>query len=107
MLNRKLKPQYNETVKSLQFHKLIRQSNESVEELMGRLRTAAVECNYKEIDRQLNEQFIHDLNDEEMLGEIIRGLTKCEENTAIYSENELTWAKRVEAQRAQTVVISS
>ena len=28
---RKFKPQYNDTIKSLQFHKLIRQSNESAE----------------------------------------------------------------------------
>ena len=31
-LNRKFRPQYNETIKSLQLCKLIRQSNESVEE---------------------------------------------------------------------------
>ena len=30
----------------------------TVEEWMGRLRTAAVKCNYQEIDRQLKEQFI-------------------------------------------------
>ena len=42
ILNRKSKPQYNETIKSLQFHKLIRQSDESTEEWMGRLRTAVV-----------------------------------------------------------------
>ena len=40
---------------------------------MGRLRLAAVECNYKEIDRQLKEQFIHRLNDNDMPAEIIRG----------------------------------
>ena len=100
-------PQYNETIKSLQFCKLIRQSNENVEEWMGRLRTAVVECNYKEIDRKLKEQFIYVSNDEGMLVEIIRELTKCEENITICSENVLIWAKRVEAQRAQTEVISS
>ena len=36
MINRKFKLQYNETIKFLQFHKLIRQSNESTEEWMGR-----------------------------------------------------------------------
>ena len=45
-------PQYNETTKSLQFCKLARQSNESMEEWMGRLPTEAVECNYQDIDRQ-------------------------------------------------------
>ena len=39
---------------------------------MGRLRTAAVECNNKEIDRQLQEQFIHGLNDKDMVAEIIK-----------------------------------
>ena len=57
---------------------------------MGRLKTAAVKCNCEEIDRQLKEQSIHGLNDEEMLVEIIRELTKCDENTNIHSENVLT-----------------
>ena len=41
---------------------------------MGRLRTTAVECNYQKIDRQLKEQFIHRLNDEEILGENVKEL---------------------------------
>ena len=36
--------------------------------------------------------------------EIIRELTKCDENTKIHSENVLTWAKRVEAPGAQSTV---
>ena len=43
-----------------------------------------------------------------MLGEIIRELTKAKgKNVTITSGNVLTWAKRVEAQRAQSVVIST
>ena len=42
-----------------------------------------------------------------MVVEIIRELTKCDENTTIYSENVLNKRKRALAQRAQTVVISS
>ena len=57
-----------------------------VEEQMGRLRLAAIECNYKETDRQLKEQFIHSLNDTEMLAEILRELTKIQENTQITSQ---------------------
>ena len=38
--------------------------------------------------------------------EIIRELTKCEENVTLPSETVLAWAKGVEAKRAQTVVIS-
>ena len=53
---------------------------------MGRLRLAAIDCNYKEIDMQLKEQFIHRLNDPDMLAEIIMELTKVKENTEITSE---------------------
>ena len=67
----KFKPQYNETVKSLQFRKLYRLENESADEWMGGLCKAAAECNYRELDRQLKEQFIHGLNDKLMLDEMI------------------------------------
>ena len=39
-----------------------------MEEWMHRLRTAAMEGNYKDVDRQLKEQFIHGLNDSEIMG---------------------------------------
>ena len=39
--------------------------------------------------------------------EIIRELTKCDENTNIHGENVLTRTKRVEFQRAQTMVMNS
>ena len=63
MLNNKFKPQFNETMKSLQFCKLSRQRAENAEEWMGRLRLAAIDCSYKEIGNQLKEQFIHGLDD--------------------------------------------
>ena len=69
---------------------MIRQYNESVEEWIGRSRTAAVKCNYKEMDRQLKEKLIHGLNDEEMLVEILRELTNGEENITMHSENVLS-----------------
>ena len=74
---------------------------------MCKLRTAAMECNYKEVDMQLKEQFIHRLNDSEMLTEIIREFTESDENVIIPSEHVLTWAKRVEVHRAQAAVINS
>ena len=77
------------------------------EEWMGRLWLAAVECNYKEIDRQLKEQFIHGLNDTQMLTEIINELTKAEENAKVTSYHMLTWTKWVEAQKTQSAVIYS
>ena len=80
--------------------------NENVEEWMGRLRLAAVQCNYKEVDRQLKEQFIQRLNDNDMLGEIIRKLTKAEECTAVTTKHVLVWTKRVDGQRAKFTIIT-
>ena len=86
MFNKKFKPQFNEIIKALQFCKLSRQSVENAGEWMGWLRITAIDCNYKEIDRQLKEQFILQLNDADMLAEIIMELTKVEENTEIKSK---------------------
>ena len=52
---------------------------------MGMLRAADMGYNYKEVDRKLKEQFIHRLNDSEMLTEIIRELTENYENAVILS----------------------
>ena len=67
---------------------------------MGKLRIATTECNYKEIDRQLKEQFNHGLNDSDMSIQIIKELTKIEENDSVTNEHVLAWARRVEAQSA-------
>ena len=53
MLTTKFKPQYNETIKSLQFRKLYQLEYENVQEWVERLCAVAVECNYREVDRQL------------------------------------------------------
>ena len=45
------KLQYNETIKLLQIRKLYRCEDENVEEWMGKLWVAAVECNYQEVSR--------------------------------------------------------
>ena len=71
-LPKNFSPQYNETIKSLQFRQLCRQDGENTEEWMGRLRVAVAECSYKELDCQLKEQFIHGLNDKMMLDKVIR-----------------------------------
>ena len=39
---------------------------------MGWLRIAAIECNYKETDRQLKKQFICGLNNDGMIVEMIK-----------------------------------
>ena len=74
---------------------------------MGRLCIAAVECNYQEIDRQLKEQFIHGLNDEQMLEEIIKDLKANSNDDHITSGVVLSWAKRVEVQRVQAAVLDT
>ena len=61
---------------------------------MGRLRLAAVECNCKEKDRQLKEQFIHRFSDNDMLAETIKELVKAKETTAGSSEQVLVWTKQ-------------
>ena len=92
----KVKPQYNKTIKLLQFGKLYSYKNKNVDEWMDRLCVAAVECNYQEIDRQLKELFIHSLNDKHMLEEIIKELTATSNHDHITSGGVLAWAKRVE-----------
>ena len=42
-----------------------------------------------------------------MLAESIRELTKFYENMTILSKHVLTWAKRIEAQRAEIAAISN
>ena len=103
----KFKPQFNETIKLLQFRKLYRLEGESTEEWMGRLQIAAVECNYKEVDRQLKEQFIHGLIDRVMLDEIVRELMAKNNSKQMNSEDILLWARQIEAQRAQTAILNN
>ena len=95
ILNTKFTLQYNETIKLLQFYNLVRWHNESMEEWMGSLRTTAMECIYKEVDRQLKEQFIHGLNDSAMITDIIREFTKSAENMMIHSEHFLPGQKEL------------
>ena len=79
----------------------------NVEEWMGRLWVAAVECNYQEVDRQHKEQFIHGLNDKCMLEEIIKEQAVIKNDDHIMSGGVLAWAKRVDAQRAQAAVLNT
>ena len=73
---------------------------------MKRLRVVAAECNYKELDHQLKEQFIHGLKNKVMLDEVIRELITKHSNDQTTSEDGLIWAKRVEAQWTQAVILS-
>ena len=102
----KFHPAFNETIKLLQYRKLCRLDGENAEAWMGRLRVAASECNYKECDRQLKEQFINGLGDKDMLDEIIKELTKRNSNDPSSSEDILRWAKCMEAQITQAIVLT-
>ena len=66
-----------------------------------------MECNNKELDRKLKEQFIHGLNDTDKLGDIIQELTKINKNEKITNKNVLLWAKRAKMQRAQSTIMNS
>ena len=45
------------------------EKTESAQEQIIKLHVKAVECDYKENDRSLTEQFIHGLDDDGMIGE--------------------------------------
>ena len=107
MLATKFRSQYNQIMKLLQFRQLHRIEGEGVDEWMGRLHVAAAECGYKEIDRQLKEQFIHGLNNKGMLGKIIKELTIKSNDEQTTSEGVLAWAKGVEAQRVQGMILDN
>ena len=62
---------------------------------MGKLRIATTECNYKEIHRQIKEHFIHELKKSDMSREIIKELTKTEENDNVKSEHVLVWQEEL------------
>ena len=106
-LSAKFQPQFNETIKLLQFRKLCRVEDESAEEWMGSLCMAAAECGYKEVDQQLKEQFIPRLNDRVMLNEIIRELTSKTNSEQMTSKDVLAWAKRVKVQRVQASILKN
>ena len=79
----------------------------SADEWMERLHIAVAECNYRELDRQLVEEFIHRLNDKVMLDKIKRELAAKTNDKHITSEEVLAWAKRTEVQRVQAAILNA
>ena len=61
----------------------------------------AVECQYKEYDRLLTEQFINALNDNGMFHEILKEVTTLKDTEDATSDCDLLWVCRVEVKRAQ------
>ena len=70
-----LKSQHEETIFSLQHCNLITDQNENAEEWIGHFRIIGNERCYKEKDSRLKEPFIHGINDDDIMTEIIRKLT--------------------------------
>ena len=65
------------------------------------MQTKAADCEYNKYDRRLTEQFIHGLDDEGMISEILREVSALENINDTTSKWVPLWAQRVEAQRAQ------
>ena len=89
----------------LKFCTLVRQHNENVEEWTGRLRIAAIECNYIERDRQLKKQFIIRLNDNGMMLEIIKELTKLKKMLNVMKDfnEQARWRPKRHKQQLWTI----
>ena len=73
---------------------------------LGRLQTKWPNVNI-EYDRLLTELFIGGFNNEGKTDELLQGLTTLEEIAEATSECMLSWAYRVEAQRAKRIALSS
>ena len=54
----------------MQYCKSVKE-NKNAEDWIGHLRVRANECEYKEEDRRLKEQFINGINDDDLVTEII------------------------------------
>ena len=84
---------------SLQYCKLNRQETENVEEWIGRLCIIILEFKYKELDRNMKEQFINSLKDNGMICEIIKKLTILNDTISITREKILSWVRGLEVHR--------
>ena len=65
------------------------------------LKTKVAECQYKEYERLLREQFISGLNDSGIISEILNEVAALKDIEDHMTEHVLLWVQRVEAQRAQ------
>ena len=68
---------------------------------MGRLRTKAVHCQYKEYDRLLTEEFINGLNDDGMVDETLKEVATLEDTEDTIHVPVLLHVHRLEAYSAQ------
>ena len=73
---------------------------------MGRISTRAAECNYKEHNRRLKEQYVYGISNEEMTQEIIKLLMAWKNTQEVDSKQVQMWAQRVEVESAEKSVRS-
>ena len=71
---------------------------------MGKLQTKAAECDYKEYNTTITEQFIKGLGDTSMISEILREVSALENTDDTAS---MLWDQRVEIQRMQKEALDS
>ena len=74
---------------------------------MGRLWINAIVCKYQEYNSRLKEQFINGLNNENIKAKIFKELTALKDASKLSSMQVFMWAKRVEVQRVQKVVLDN
>ena len=72
---------------------------------MRRLNIQITECKYQDYARSVREKFINGLKDETTRAKIIKELTALQHPREVSSEQVLVWAQRVEAQKAQKVLV--
>ena len=85
ILTEQFRPQHNEIILSLQYRKLSRQAAETKKDWMGRLRKMALDCQCKETDMYLKEQFINGINDDVVITEMIRKLMAINDTSSMSS----------------------
>ena len=91
----------------LQYCKLIRQCDETAEELVSCVTVKATDCKYKDKDSKQNEQLVNGINDQAMIMKVIKELTAIKDASELTSEQVLALVKCTEEQRFQKVMLNS
>ena len=78
MLSNKMKPHHNHIILSLQYQKLCRKGNESVQEWMGRVWTKVAMCKYRQPNRLLAQQFVVGIKDDDITDDLLKEVTILE-----------------------------
>ena len=99
--------QHSEIILSLQYYKLVWQSDRMAEEWVSCLRIKVIGCKNKKKDRIQKEQIINGINNQAMMTKIIKELTAIMNTSKATIEEVLSWEKEIEAQRSQKAMLDS